>query len=494
MRQAQLAAQNPKFLEFEQQIDPSARTLLADPSTPEPARQEALGRAEAGERVRHRDAREIVGAAKAATAVPADPRAAVETAMRRGDTTAAYAAARGASDHHSRAMAAVDALVDRRPLDDALALLWAPTSPAPRQAATAKGVPPMAPAPEPAAPAAPAETLDGQGRQPYGAKGAGRWQPLARHVLIIEQRTHRYGPPPLTRAATIYDTPTTIRVRRPDGKEETQAQHKVWAVPTDQAWSEIEAARDAFGQALSAFADVLRDLGRYDTRLRENGGIKQVPAGPLCPSVARADDPDASNQSSWWLSPWHVPRLERTTIARHTAKMLASADIGSYLFAQAESWCLADDLAWERISAAHQACKDAATAVSELLRRLGTYDEALRRGGRPAAASPAIIRAPVVEAPPPAEEAEDQAGSAAAQGASDQARYDRAEVAARALAAALPDRTLRIIYAALAEVDDDGGPDDDAVRSFVAEALADSVLALEPGAVAWVLGEAAQDG
>jgi hypothetical protein len=229
-------------------------------------------------------------------------------------------------------------------------------------------------------PAPAPEILDGVGRQPYGAKGAERWVPNVSSVLIIGERSGYYAPPVLVRAETIYDTPTTVRVKRPDGKEETQSQHKVWAVPTDQAWTAIEAATAAFSAALDSFAAVLRELGRYDRRLAENGGIKQIPTGPLCPSVARADDPDAKNQRSWWLSPWLVPHLERKPVTRHTAKMLASGDIGSYVFAQYDSWLLADDAAWERVQAARQACTDAAAAAEQLLRRLGTYDEALDDG------------------------------------------------------------------------------------------------------------------
>ena len=382
MRQAQLAGQNPKFLEFEDRIDPSARILLADPSTPEPARDEALARAEAGERVRHKDAREIVGAAKAEQAAPPAP-----SALNQRQRPAAHdeAAAR-AEEVASVLIVQLGGQYIGMADDGRYRVRWDDVGGAPvpyrldelrRLHADAGYEPPdMTPDPEPAPPV---QLLDQVGRQPYGAKGADRWQPIAPHVLIIEQRTHRYGPPPLVRAATIYDTPTTVRVRRPDGKEETQAQHKVWAVPTDAAWSEIEAARDAFGATLAAFAEELRQLGRYDKRLAANGGIKQVPDGPLCPSVARADDPDANNQSSWWLSAWHVPRLERTTITRHTAKMLASADIGSYIFAQSESWLLPDDATWSRISAARQDCSDAAFTVETLLKRLGTYEEATQR-------------------------------------------------------------------------------------------------------------------
>jgi len=427
MSAARLALQNPKFSEFEDRIARSAMYLLASDSTPEPAREEAIRRAEAGEEIGVKDAREIVQAAKAEQATSSSSPSYSEAArlrqqrqaIREANTDAALEApAPSALNQRQRPdaydVAAAEAEYEANALigqlggqyigmtdDGRYRVVWADVgaTPVPYRLDELRRL-----AAEEVPPAPPAQLLDQVGRQPYGAKGADRWQPIAPHVLIIEQRTHRYGPPPLVRAATIYDTPTTVRVRRPDGKEETQAQHKVWAVADDAAWSEIEAARDAFAAALSSFADVLRDLGRYDRRLAANGGIKQVPDGPLCPSVARADDPDANNQSSWWLSAWHVPRLERTTVERHTAKMLASADIGSYMFAQHESWLLADDAAWARVSAAHQAIKDSVIAVDALLRRLGTYEDATQRAADglatinpPEAITAASTSAPVEE-------------------------------------------------------------------------------------------------
>lgn len=54
-----------------------------------------------------------------------DPLAAVAEALRRGDTSAAYAAARAAGPHYARAMAAVDARVEGKPLDQVLSMLAA---------------------------------------------------------------------------------------------------------------------------------------------------------------------------------------------------------------------------------------------------------------------------------------------------------------------------------------------------------------------------------
>lgn len=238
--------------------------------------------------------------------------------------------------------------------------------------------------PTPAADAAPpvAERL------PYGAAGANRWLPIVPHVLILGERTAYYAPPPLTRAATIYDTPTTVRLRRADGSEETQAQHKIWCVADDHAWDAIEQAVAAFGAALATYAQTLRDLGRYAERLHdERESLRTLPTGPLCPSVARAEDPDHRHHSTWMLSHWMVPGLERTAISRHTAKMLEKADGGGYIFSQNDSFVVEDDAAWERISAAHQAAVAAAAGVEDLLNRLGTYQEAREDGRyqRPAA-------------------------------------------------------------------------------------------------------------
>jgi hypothetical protein len=78
-------------------------------------------------------------AAQIRDAARPDPLAAVAEALRRGDTKAAYVAARESGAHYSRAMAAVDARVEGRPLAEALALLSAP-EPAPPAEAPAETI------------------------------------------------------------------------------------------------------------------------------------------------------------------------------------------------------------------------------------------------------------------------------------------------------------------------------------------------------------------
>lgn len=220
--------------------------------------------------------------------------------------------------------------------------------------------------------------------------GADRHAPIVPSVLIIGERKAYYAPPMITRALAIYDTPTTVRVRLPDGRTATEHQHKTWAIPDDAAWAEVGAAVAAFGARLAELADVLRRLGRYAERLTAAGGLT-VAANPLCPSVARIEDPDAREVTTWWLSAWHVPRLERAPIARHTPKMLSGAGVGGYVFAQADCFVLADDADWDAVSAAHQAAASAARAAEQLLDRLGTYEEALdgRHAARVVSAAPA---------------------------------------------------------------------------------------------------------
>lgn len=552
---AELGAQNPKFLELESQFARTALTKLAQDSTPPAAREEALRRAEAGEKVTNRDAEELVQAARAeqragsggassrsntappahAAALPAvevpPPFADVVTQLRKRDTQAAYVAARSLTGaNRARAMAAVDTLVEGSPLALALTLLtarqvvetqikngarlvpvlaeaapfaltpaimalaedqparlqedWFSVLYAPSGHMVGKPVagrdeanlvfnriiqflgspvadgkmtlpfaehvakifgqhfppadlyektvararaldlvlsrttrnnvagapyrlhgatrseqfaswtalttqldhleaPPRTPPPLPGLPA---------GRQPYGASGSGRHVPAVPHVLVIGERRGLYLAPPITRAATIYDTPETVRIQLPAGRQETQHQHKVWAVPDDAAWAAIEAATDAFGARLTELADVLRQLGRYKAALTAAGGFKRAP-NPLSLTVARIDDPDNRQLGSWWLSAWHVPRMDRTPVERHTAKMLSSGGTGAYVFTQDNCFLLADDAAWERVQAAHAAVEGAARDVEALLRRLGTYEEALDGRHTPPPATP----------PPPAE-------------------------------------------------------------------------------------------
>jgi hypothetical protein len=60
MNIARLSKENPKFSEYGGMFGRSALILLAQPGTPEAAREEAIQRAESGEKVTHSAARQII--------------------------------------------------------------------------------------------------------------------------------------------------------------------------------------------------------------------------------------------------------------------------------------------------------------------------------------------------------------------------------------------------------------------------------------------------
>jgi hypothetical protein len=119
---------------------------------PAEGRREAMRRATAQAGDKPPIAAQVRAAARAVAAEPApEPLAAVAAALRHGTIHDAYAAAQAAGAHYDRAMAAVDARVEGRPLDAALAILQAPEdkgAPMPTMP-----TPATEPAPTPAPPA-----------------------------------------------------------------------------------------------------------------------------------------------------------------------------------------------------------------------------------------------------------------------------------------------------------------------------------------------------
>ena len=341
----------------------------------------------------------------------------------------------------------------------------APPPPAAAPAAPASPARDAAPAPAAAVPASPAPE-----RLPSGAAGAGRGQPIVPHVLIIAPRPGIYVPPPLTRAATIYTTATTVRCRPDAGADLPLRQHLVWCLLDEAAWAEAQMLHAAFAERLTALAAALRQAGRYDQRLAANGGIKAQPS-PLCLRVAVADDPDAPYPSTWWLTPWHVPSVKQRPVERHTPKMLSAGGIGSDTFPQDGAFVLLDEAAWTQIHTAWWAVQEAAERMTGFLTRLGTYQEAVTDGRYqrgPVAPGAAM---PVLAPPTPASTAP---------------AFDACAAAQRALAdelhAASP-RLVRLLLLALCfrEI-----PDEDA-EDVLRERLTDGLVGGDDAALAWAL-------
>ncbi|NJO81962.1 MAG: hypothetical protein HC828_03675, partial [Blastochloris sp.] len=217
--------------------------------------------------------------------------------------------------------------------------------------------------------------------------GKDRLKPITPWVLIVGDRRSSYEPAAIHRAEAVYETQSTVRVRL-DGSEETKAQHKVYAVPTEEAWTEAQRLHQVLADTLTALADGLRDLGRYDTRLDEAGGLKAAP-NPLTPTIISCKFPE--DELQWWWEPWQVTNCERKLASRHTAKMVFyqwSADSDSDSSAMQHQFAVCpDDAAWERIAALHAAAEAARAAFVSHLATLGTYQDALADGRYMMAAS-----------------------------------------------------------------------------------------------------------
>jgi hypothetical protein len=217
-----------------------------------------------------------------------------------------------------------------------------------------------------------------------------RHDPIVPHVLLAAPRPALYDLPDLRRAATRYHTASTVRVQ--DGEQSaTVRQHRVWCLPTEQDWREVQETYGAWRKALHAFANRLRDLGPYQARLQEAGGLKQAP-NPLAPTVALADHPDDwhgfFDPDDLFLLPgdqrWRI--FARAAVRTHTPKMVRLAN--DALVAQTGAFPCPDEAAWEGVQAAFTAALQARDQFQSHLSRLGTYAEALadssagRRSGR----------------------------------------------------------------------------------------------------------------
>lgn len=241
------------------------------------------------------------------------------------------------------------------------------------------------------------------GRQPYGSSGSGRHVPIVPHVLIIGDRRISYAPAPLIRAETIYDTAETVRVKRPDGREETKHQHHVYCIPDDAAWATLTAAHEAYAARLTDLANALRQLGRYDKRLEAAGGLKKA-SNPLTATVIGASDPDA--RVGWVHDPWYLTYIQRKAITRHTAKMLFyhynPGDEIESSSAQDGYFVCPDDESWARVEALHRAAQEAQHELTGVLNRLGLYKIALA-DGRYTPAPPTPVELPDHLLPSPVE-------------------------------------------------------------------------------------------
>lgn len=239
-----------------------------------------------------------------------------------------------------------------------------------------------------------------------------RTPPLTPTVLYIGSKTRTWRNPPIYRLTAVYATPTTVAVEpvpdaadwdlRPGGKAYvtkhqhhlypiqgtgawvaaclwyvTKYQHHLYPIRDNATWQRVVEQHERLQQALDDFADALRELGSYATRLEEAGGIKSA-ANPLCESVASCDDPDTDTNRAFLG--YLIPQLTRVAIVSHTPKMLRAItryrDDQHYEYTTLQSNCFVcpDDDAWAKLAVAHSGAVAEQEAWRALLSELGTYN------------------------------------------------------------------------------------------------------------------------
>lgn len=236
-----------------------------------------------------------------------------------------------------------------------------------------------------------------------------RAAPTVREVVLFSKRSHAYAVPDRTVAATRYATPTTLRVLLPDGTERSVRYAEAVPLPDNNGAVRVQLDMQylAYAAALEALRAGLVALGPYADRLADACGamlgadlserdLARAP-NPLTATVVVAPvPPSGSERADPVYNLWQLPDVSRTSIVRHTPKMLVLASargIHSAPRAQRGHFCCPDDAAWIAIARLVNAACRAHAALHGTLQLLGTYGSA--RSTQPlVAARPAATTQP----------------------------------------------------------------------------------------------------
>jgi len=202
----------------------------------------------------------------------------------------------------------------------------------------------------------------------------GQEAPLVPHVLVVCDRLHPYKLPEIERATVLYSTATMVRVLGAAGY--SKSKHKVYCLPTETAWTELQTAYSKLQTALDALANYLRSLLSYIKKLEAAGGIKTAP-NPLSPTVICAPDPDYNHTPIW--NDWDIypPTPIQDQVEKHTPQMLKL--IGNPLqeyTTQGDRFCCPSKNHWFKYCKLHGSAQSAAHTLKTILKQLGTYDQA----------------------------------------------------------------------------------------------------------------------
>lgn len=210
-----------------------------------------------------------------------------------------------------------------------------------------------------------------------------RETPIVPFVFWPAERKEPYQLPALTRATTLYGTPTTVRVRidKLDSvervtfagaprAEQTARKETLYCCPDEETWAAFMAELSEYQRLLTALRDAVKQLPHYSHRRNELERDK-VLTNPVC----RSGIAIAPVDKTWWSvpQPWAMTGIRRERIHRHSMHNIWVGD-GDGRQESIYDWhCCLTEADWERTRVAHAAAQGAAAVVEQRVKDLGKY-------------------------------------------------------------------------------------------------------------------------
>jgi len=210
-----------------------------------------------------------------------------------------------------------------------------------------------------------------------------RETPIVPIVFWPVERKEPYDLPALTRATTLYGTPTTVRVRidHPDPvervtfagvprAEQTARKETLYCCPDEETWAAFMSDLAEQQRLLTPVNGEVAQLHHYATR-RNALERDKVMTNPVCRSGI-AITPIAK---SWYnvQQPCAIPSVRRDRIHRHSMHNIWVGDGDGRQEGIYDWHCILREADWERGRDAHTAAKAAAAVVEQRVKELGKY-------------------------------------------------------------------------------------------------------------------------
>lgn len=218
---------------------------------------------------------------------------------------------------------------------------------------------------------------------------APRETPITEFVFWPAERKDAYVLPELTRAITLYGTPTTIRVRvnhtmttrsqlrfNATAREQTQRKEGLYCMPDEVTWELFLDELATLQDALTVLKAEVARLPLYHTRrdALERQGVK---SNPICRSGIRIWPIEKRYYTT--RHPWEITTILRGRITQHSMHNIRIDGSSNSMANSIYDWhCCLTEADWTRTKAAHDVATAAAAAVEQRITALGTYPEAVK--------------------------------------------------------------------------------------------------------------------